>query len=53
VFAAEPVDEVTGARFSGVPNVILTPHIAGITAESNVRVSQVTAENVRRVLQGE
>ena len=34
-----------------LPNVTLTPHIAGVTQESNVRVSGVTADNVRRVLE--
>ncbi len=53
VFADEPVDAASGGRFAGVPNLLLTPHIAGITVESNVRVSQVTADNVRRVLGGE
>jgi (S)-sulfolactate dehydrogenase len=33
-------------------NLVLTPHIAGVTQESNVRVSAVTAENVRKVLSG-
>ncbi|MCP5368876.1 MAG: 3-phosphoglycerate dehydrogenase [Hyphomicrobiales bacterium] len=51
VFAGEPVDAAAGARFAGVPNLILTPHIAGVTQESNVRVSSVTADNVRRVLE--
>lgn len=51
VFESEPVDEVTGARFAGVRNLLLTPHIAGITAESNARVSAVTAANVREVLE--
>lgn len=34
----------------GVPNVILTPHVAGNTVESNVRVSSVTVANVKRAL---
>ncbi len=51
VFESEPVDEVTGARFAEVPNLLLTPHIAGVTAESNARVSAVTAANVREVLE--
>ena len=38
--------------FRGVPNLILTPHIAGVTVESNGRVSLLTAENVRRHLDG-
>ena len=50
VFAREPVDAAAGALFAGVPNLILTPHIAGVTDESNVRVSAVTAEAVARHL---
>ena len=50
VFETEPVTAAAGARFAGVSNLILTPHIAGVTQESNVRVSAVTADNVRRVL---
>lgn len=51
VFESEPL----GPRnaFDGVPNLILTPHIAGVTAESNRRVSAVTAANVRRVLEAD
>ena len=50
VFAREPLDEQAGAVFKDVPNLILTPHIAGVTQESNVRVSAVTARAVRRHL---
>ena len=50
VFATEPVSADSGARFAGVDKLVLTPHIAGVTRESNVRVSAVTAENVRKVL---
>ena len=50
VFAREPVDAASGAPFAGLPNLILTPHIAGVTEESNVRVSAVTAEAVARHL---
>lgn len=49
VFDREPIGE-SGAVFDGAPNLILTPHIAGVTAESNVRVSRVTVENVARHL---
>lgn len=52
VFETEPLTEEGGRSFAGLENVILTPHIAGITEESNVRVSRVTAENVRSVLKG-
>ncbi len=54
VFEREPLDTETGAAFAGVPNLILTPHIAGLTEESNHRVSAITVANVLRVLeQGE
>jgi (S)-sulfolactate dehydrogenase len=52
VFEGEPVTADSGARFAGLNNLVLTPHIAGVTQESNVRVSAVTAENVRKVLSG-
>ena len=50
VFEAEPLP--AGSRFAGVPRLYLTPHIAGVTAEGNVRVSAVTAANVRKALRG-
>ena len=50
VFNTEPLDAASGATFANVPNLILTPHIAGVTEESNVRVSRVTAENVLKHL---
>lgn len=50
VFESEPVDAQSGHRFAGVPNLLLSPHIGGITEESNVRVSRVTAENVAKHL---
>ncbi len=52
VFATEPVTAKAGRLFDDVPNLFLTPHIAGVTEEGNVRVSAVTARNVRRVLEG-
>ncbi len=52
VFEAEPLDETAGKRFEGINNLILTPHIGGVTVESNVRVSAVTAKNVRKALEG-
>ncbi|MBY0421953.1 MAG: hydroxyacid dehydrogenase [Parvularculaceae bacterium] len=52
VFEEEPLSAAQGARFAGIPNLILTPHIAGVTDESNVRVSRVTLENVVRALDG-
>jgi (S)-sulfolactate dehydrogenase len=52
VFEEEPMTAARGAIFSECPRLILTPHIAGVTQESNVRVSWVTVENVRRHLTG-
>jgi (S)-sulfolactate dehydrogenase len=46
VFEREPLDAATAQVFAGVPNLLLTPHIAGVTEESNVRVSDVTARAV-------
>lgn len=50
VFETEPLTAAAGAILQGVPNLILTPHIAGVTDESNVRVSAVTAHAVLEVL---
>ncbi|HBK91166.1 MAG TPA: 3-phosphoglycerate dehydrogenase [Parvularcula sp.] len=50
VFEEEPLGPAAGAKFAGLKNVILTPHIAGVTQESNVRVSRVTLENVAAAL---
>ncbi len=53
VFAEEPLTEEAAGVFAGVPNLVLTPHIAGVTAESNVRVSRLTARTVRDALETE
>ncbi len=52
VFESEPLDATLGARFADVPNLVLTPHIAGVTEQSNLRVSEVTATAVLRHLDG-
>ena len=36
-----------------LPQVILTPHIAGDTAEAEQRLAELTAENLRRLARGE
>lgn len=46
----EPITPEVGALFQGISNLILTPHVAGVTKESNRRIAEVAAENVRRVL---
>lgn len=48
VFEDEPLP--AGSALVGVPNLIVTPHIAGATEEAQYRVSRVTAENVARAL---
>jgi (S)-sulfolactate dehydrogenase len=48
VFDAEPLK--AGSPLAGCPNLVLTPHIAGVTAESNVRVSDMIAERVAQFL---
>ena len=50
VFTTEPIDDATAGVFRDVPNLILTPHVAGVTLESNARISTVTVENVLREL---
>ncbi|MCU4161220.1 3-phosphoglycerate dehydrogenase [Acidiphilium sp. AL] len=50
VFEQEPVTVESGALFQDIPNLILTPHIAGVTAESNVRVSALIADTILRAL---
>lgn len=44
VFEEEPLGPEAGARFAGLANVVLTPHIAGVTVESNARVSEMIAD---------
>lgn len=50
VFETEPPDPAALARFADVPNLILTPHVAGVTVESNQAVSALVAERIREVL---
>jgi (S)-sulfolactate dehydrogenase len=44
VFVTEPLG--SHSPLAGIHNVLLTPHIAGLTVESNQRVSKVTADRV-------
>jgi len=50
VFEREPVP--AGSSLADVPNLVLTPHIGGVTRESNERVSAMIAERVARRLLG-
>jgi (S)-sulfolactate dehydrogenase len=51
VFAEEPLP--ARSPLAGAPNVLLTPHIAGVTRESNQRVSSLVAERVAAALSKE
>ena len=48
VFATEPLPN--GSPLGGCPHLILTPHIAGVTRESNTRVSNLISEQVAAAL---
>lgn len=48
VFQSEPAKDLN--HFAGIENLILTPHVAGVTHESNERVSQMIADEVNRFL---
>ena len=50
VFEEEPLGADRASVFKGCPNLILTPHIAGVTQESNVRVSTLIAEMILETL---
>ncbi len=53
VFAQEPLTLERGQVFAGCPNLLLTPHIAGVTVEANTRVSRMVAEKIRDHLAGD
>jgi (S)-sulfolactate dehydrogenase len=48
VFDQEPLP--AGSPLAGAPRLLLTPHIAGVTVESNERVSALIAERVEEAL---
>lgn len=48
VFEHEPLP--AGSVLAGCPRLLLTPHIAGVTRESNVRVSAMVAREVASAL---
>ncbi len=51
VFAVEPLTREAAAAFADAPNLVLTPHIAGVTVESNVRVSSLIASRILAALE--
>ena len=46
VFNEEPVNKECAKKFEGINNLILTPHIGGVTKESNERVSEMIAKKI-------
>ena len=50
VFVDEPLSKEDAAKFADAPNLIMTPHISGVTEESSAAISRITVDNVLRVL---
>jgi (S)-sulfolactate dehydrogenase len=48
VFETEPLP--ASPHFVGCPNLVLTPHVAGVTSEANERVSFLIADKVNEAL---
>jgi len=48
VFETEPLP--LSPHFAGCPNLILTPHVAGVTEDSNERVSSLIADKILEAL---
>lgn len=51
VFVEEPPPQ--NHPFYGLENIILTPHLAGSTRESGIRILNMAADNLIRVMKGE
>jgi len=51
VFSEEPISPKN--PLLGAPNAVLTPHIAGVTSESMLRIIDMSVENVARILRGQ
>ena len=50
VFAVEPLP--AGSALADAPGLIATPHIAGVTQQSNTRISWMTVRNLAAALEG-
>ena len=52
VFETEPLTAEAGTKFRGLRNLILTPHISGVTRECNARIGEIVAGKVIAHLEG-
>ena len=52
VFETEPLSKQAAKNFAGLKNLVLTPHIAGVTQDPNIRVSRPIAAHVAKKLTG-
>jgi (S)-sulfolactate dehydrogenase len=50
VFESEPLGPEPAATFAGVPNLLLTPHLAGNTHEAVDRVARMVVSEVLATL---
>jgi phosphoglycerate dehydrogenase-like enzyme len=51
--AIDVLDESQNKSFASLNNVILTPHISGVSEESTARGIEITAENIKRLNSGQ
>ncbi|MEQ9327819.1 MAG: NAD(P)-dependent oxidoreductase, partial [Rhodospirillales bacterium] len=51
VFPSEPLDTGKTEKFRDVPNLVLTPHMAGLTDEALDRVHSMVVRRVLEVLE--
>jgi len=50
VFDEEPLTAHGGLGFQSIPNLLLTPHIAGVTTESESRIAQTLVTSINQAL---
>ena len=51
VFKKEPYVPISPSKdLRCLPNVVMTPHVASNTAESNARMARMALENIRAIL---
>ena len=53
VFSAEPIDRANPLLATAADNVILSPHVAGVSQEAQGRIITMTISNIVKVMQGQ